>query len=142
MWTAEQAAAMSRRGAEASVVARRKRAEAALHPILALTSAEPEPDAFASRLMHAQEQKLDALLSCTDARECANLAQSIRHLRETYHMVTGLAKPGVTKPQAQRQGKRAYASQGPPAGWDSTQEQPHTQHTTPSASEAGADYCI
>lgn len=53
---------------------------------------------LAFKLMRAQEEKLDELLQCRDARDCASLAQALRHLRETYHLVTGLARPGVSKP--------------------------------------------
>lgn len=68
-------------------------------------------------------------------------------------------KPGMLRPVAQRAGKRNYASQGPPANWDTpvpvqSQFAPstnattqvdasnHAQHTAAPLPEACADYCI
>lgn len=68
-------------------------------------------DPFGERLSRAQDRLLDELLDSPDAKSKAALAQALRNLRETYHLVTGEARPGVRKESA-----RKPAGQ-PPGGW-------------------------
>ncbi len=59
-------------------------------------------DPFSTALVRACDETLDELRSCKIARDKSALARTIRDLRETYHLATGQAKPGVIKHQAQR----------------------------------------
>lgn len=57
----------------------------------------PQDDPIVLKLKRALEEKVDALLKCKDPKECAQLALAIRAVRETYHLVTGEARPGVRR---------------------------------------------
>jgi len=54
-------------------------------------------DPFAVELERAMEETLKELREADNAKDRAACAQALRNLRETYHMVTGLARPGVSK---------------------------------------------
>ena len=67
-------------------------------PIIPLPTLDP----YVQELMRAQEETLAELRSAESAKDKASLAQALKNLRETYHLATGLAKPGVLKPVSQR----------------------------------------
>lgn len=102
LFTAENAAEMARRSHAPGS------ARFAIPPAPAPAPPEPQPtiDPFVAKLAQAQEEKLDALLKCKDPKECASLAQALRNLRETYHLVTGEFRPGVRR-DGRRRGPRA-----------------------------------
>lgn len=56
-------------------------------------------DPYVETLMRAQIVTLDDYLACPIPKDRASLAQALKNLRETYHLATGLAKPGVRKPE-------------------------------------------
>lgn len=89
--TKETASEMGRRSAEA----RRLAAERPLvYPELPLDQAT---DPFTEALACACGETLKVLRESTKAQDRASYARALRELRETYHMVTGQAKPGVLK---------------------------------------------
>ena len=77
----------------------------------------PDNDPIVAKLKRALEEKVDALLKCKDPKECAQLALAIRAVRETYHLVTGEARPGV-----RRDGRRRGPAGG--AAWRETPAKP------------------
>ena len=67
--------------------------------------AKPEANlvnAYAERLVHAQNTLLEELLTADCAKDKAALSQALKNLRETYHMATGAPKPGTIKPESRR----------------------------------------
>lgn len=67
-------------------------------------------DPLAFELTRAIEETLAELRACKVAKDRASLAQALRNLRETYHLVTGEARPGIRKG-----GKRDQRSTAKPA---------------------------
>ena len=65
-------------------------------------------DPLARELTRAIEETLAELRACKVAKDRASLAQALRNLRETYHLVTGEARPGIRKG-----GRRAFAHDHP-----------------------------
>lgn len=68
---------------------------------------EPQPqpqfaDTFTEDIVHAQNETLTKLREATEPRDRACLARALRDLRETYHLVTGEARPGIKKGDGQR----------------------------------------
>ena len=98
----EQARAGGRRSAEL----RKQRSEERkqlLAAIAILSTQHPPPppeptvDPIAERLARTLREKLDLLDQETDPKSIASLARGIRELRETWHMVTGQPRPGLSR---------------------------------------------
>lgn len=90
-----------RAAAALSVVSRRaKRAAILQTQAIASQPHVDETDPFVSELARAQALTLDRFIKAQDPRDKAQLARALRDLRETWHMVTGTPKPGMTKPGA------------------------------------------
>ena len=68
-------------------------------------------DPLTEDLARAMKETLKDYRTANDPKAQAMLAQALRNLRETYHMVTGLPKPGQLKPG--RQSNRAVQDQLP-----------------------------
>ena len=87
-----------------SVLARKQNQE--LRKLAALgasvANAKPAIDPYIDDLVHAQTEYLAKLRACKDPKEAAALSQALKNIRETYHMATGLPKPGVLKPASNR----------------------------------------
>ena len=75
-----------------------------------LRSADPAAE-DAQRIAHAIYDTYDQLDKCKDPKGRALLARALRNLRETWHLVTGQARPGLAKPlPPRRPGQYAGAS--------------------------------
>src|SRR5678815_4772801 len=84
-----------------AVLARKRNKEAALVAQVqpAIT---PASSPYIDDLACAQVEYLAKLRACTDPKEAAALSQALKNIRETYHMATGLPRPGVLKPASNR----------------------------------------
>lgn len=89
----------------------------------------PQPngsqDPIANDIACACAETLRDLRKTKDAREKASLARALRDLRETWHMATGIPKPGNLKPSAPRQTRQplpdpkpAGPNSGLPGSWE------------------------
>lgn len=65
-------------------------------------------DPFIAELERAMEETLQELRDADTAKDRAACAQALRNLRETYHLVTGLERPGVSKGKRGKTSKRDY----------------------------------
>lgn len=66
-------------------------------------------DPLAREVTRAFEETLDELRKSKVAKDRASLAQALRNLRETYHLVTGEARPGQIKSVAPQRPTRPAA---------------------------------
>ncbi len=88
--------------AKLSIEARKRNKEAAKTIAPVSLPSLPELDPFATDLSCACTEVLKELRECKEAKDKSALARTIRDLRETYHLATGQAKPGVIKHNAPR----------------------------------------
>lgn len=90
----------ARLNARKSVELRRQKAERleALEnrPSVTLSDASPI-DPLASKLARVQEELVEKMTGNDDPKAVSALAQALKNVRETYHLVTGQAKPGVIR---------------------------------------------
>jgi len=118
MWTAEQARAMSRKGAEASVKSRK------LNPPKRPPKPQPtETDPFTARRLARVRQQLERvdkmLLTETDPAKLDRLAAASMRLSDQEFALANRPKPGQLRPTAQSKPRRAYSQQASiPAGWE------------------------
>ncbi len=56
-----------------------------------------EPDTLSTEVLSAFRDTLRSLRNTKDPKERSLLSRSLRDLRETWHLVTGVPKPGVRK---------------------------------------------
>lgn len=111
-FTASNARELQRRAVAARLANRdaRKRAEqeAKLASKAQAETAQLQPqlaaDPIAERIARTLEAKLTLLDSADEPRDIAQLARAVRELRETYHLVTGLARPGLSRTDAKPAG--------------------------------------
>ena len=99
LWTVEQAREMGLRSAKrrAELKANPPPTQAQVIVIDGLPTTTATVDPYIEELMRAQVETLAELRACPMAKDKASLAQALKNLRETYHLATGLAKPGVLK---------------------------------------------
>ncbi len=83
----------------------RRQAAALLEALQATKPAEAQveqrTDPYINDLVHAQIECLAKLRACESAKDAAALSQTLKNLRETYHMASGQPKPGTIKPERQ-----------------------------------------
>ena len=98
-WTAEEAREAGKRSAErkAYLKANPPATQAPIFVIDGSPTTTATVDPYIEELMRAQVETLAELRACPMAKDKASLAQALKNLRETYHLATGLAKPGVLK---------------------------------------------
>jgi len=94
LFTANNAAEMGRRSAEARKLYKSTEGSANYADVLPSLSTE---NPLGRRLMRVQDRLVDQMNDADDPKAISALAQALRHVRETYHLVTGQAKPGVLK---------------------------------------------
>ncbi len=114
MITAENARELQQRSAKSRVLNRLAQLQVLPIPAqtqqLALPTTSNSNDPLAGKLAHAIDSTLADLMD-TDEPKCkAMLAQALRNLRETYHLVTGQPRPGQIKSVAPRTRTQAYPS--------------------------------
>lgn len=68
---------------------------------------------LARELTRAIEETLADLRACKVAKDRASLAQALRNLRETFHLVTGEARPGIRKGGRRDEPRRSYSAPVP-----------------------------
>jgi hypothetical protein len=93
-FTPEIAADMAKRSTAARLKAKEIREIAAAQ---SLADPATNGDPFVSYLAKAQAETLQRLISSRSPRDKMCLAKALRDLRETYHLVTGIPKPGLIK---------------------------------------------
>lgn len=64
-------------------------------------------------LMRVQNQLVAAMIGEKDAAEVSKLARALRDVRETYHLVTGQAKPGTQQPEKRNNRRQPIAQSLP-----------------------------
>jgi hypothetical protein len=99
-------------------------------------------DPLARALTRAIEETLAELRACKVAKDRASHAQALRNLRETYHLVTGLERPGIRKGGRRDDNRRRNYVQSVPEPADTPQPSPDVQPASPPAAmppDAGQD---
>ncbi len=88
----------------------KKQAKLALVPEIAKPQPITTPDPLTTDLTRAMKETLADLRNAEQPKDRAMLAQALRNLRETYHLVTGQPRPGQIKSVAPRTRSQAYPS--------------------------------
>jgi len=114
MITAENARELQQRSAKSRVLNRLAQLQVLPIPAqtqqLALPTTSSSNDPLAGKLAHAIDSTLADLMDTNEPKCKAMLAQALRNLRETYHLVTGQPRPGQIKSVAPRTRAQAYPS--------------------------------
>lgn len=84
-------------GLKSVQIMRQRKLERASLPLPTLAPTPEEPDPFARTLGEACAETLERLRKATKPIERAQLARALRDLRETWHLATGKARPGITR---------------------------------------------
>lgn len=105
MFTAENAAMFARKShAPESARHRKKLADNSV-----ASAVQEIADPLASKLARVQDELATKMAGNGNPTEISKLARALRDVRETFHLITGQAKPGVIKPGRERQSRHSPA---------------------------------
>ena len=126
MITSENARELQRKGVEARRLYRLQRESERLGPVIPDALQELTQDPLGMELSRVQWQLVQKMKDNDDAKAVSALAQALKNVRETYHLVTGQAKPGVLRETGRSKDRKAYSPPAPAAPQpvvDTTQNQ-------------------